>query len=65
MNSPFKDSIAAEHTRYTDWKRGNPYTFTAEDFEILLSCGRIFARKFDENIDAVIIDMICEHIKNP
>lgn len=41
-----------------DWKRGNPYVFRLEDLNELLTCNKIFARKFDQTIDNKIIDAI-------
>lgn len=49
--------------RYIDWEHGNPYVFKKEDFQRLINSNALFARKFDENVDKRIIDMICE-IKN-
>ena len=33
--------------RYIDWNRGNPYTFTIDDYEELMKSGCLFARKVD------------------
>jgi len=33
--------------RYIDWDRGEPYTFTDADYDELMNCGYLFARKFD------------------
>lgn len=44
--------------RFIDWKRGNPYTFTADDFDELINSDYLFARKFDEKQDSEIIDKI-------
>lgn len=38
--------------RLIDWDRGNPYTFTSDDYEELSSSTRIFARKFG-NINTI------------
>ncbi|MBR3584856.1 MAG: glycosyl transferase [Oscillospiraceae bacterium] len=48
-SSPFHNEIAYCNMRYIDWKRGNPYTFTIEDYDELTACGKLFARKFSEN----------------
>lgn len=51
--------------RLVDWKRGrgnHPYTFRADDFSVLVSSDRLFARKFDEKVDKLIVDMIFQHI---
>lgn len=58
MDSPFKDKIANDCLRYTDWERGKPYTFTIEDYELLRSCGKLFARKFDYDSEPEIVDQI-------
>ena len=42
-----KDGRSVSNMRYIDWKRGNPYVFTKEDFDLLLNSGCMFARKFD------------------
>lgn len=40
--------------RLQDWKRGKPYTFTLEDFDMIINSPYYFARKFDDNnIDLV------------
>ncbi len=47
--------------RYIDWDRGNgssPYVFTSADFERIMQSGMLFARKFDETVDAQIISRI-------
>ena len=47
--------------RYIDWDRGNgssPYVFTSADFEQVMRSGMLFARKFDETVDAQIISQI-------
>lgn len=48
--------------RDIDWKRGAPYTWHKEDFEELVNSDFLFARKFDENVDSEIIDMIYDYI---
>lgn len=44
--------------RLIDWKRGNPYVFRKEDYELIKSSPCMFARKFDMNIDREIVDML-------
>lgn len=48
--------------RKIDWERGGPYTWHKEDFEELVNSDFLFARKFDENVDSEIIDMIYDYI---
>lgn len=48
--------------RYIDWKRGKPYTFRNCDYEELMGCGFMFARKFSMRIDRDIVLEICRGI---
>ncbi len=48
--------------RLIDWKRGKPYTFRKEDFDEIIKSKCFFARKFDENIDFEIVNMIYDYI---
>lgn len=54
------DSEAA--LRFIDWTRGesvrHPWTFRASDWDLLMSVPHFWARKFDENVDAEIIDRL-------
>lgn len=63
MASPFKDRLYTDGVHYIDWTRGEPYTFREEDFDLLMSSGKMFARKFDWNTDHRIIEHIYEHVK--
>ena len=55
INSSRVNSIIDNDLRYTDWKRGEPYTFRIEDFDTLFHSEKIFARKFDTTVDKAII----------
>lgn len=57
-NSRFKDCIADSYMRCIDWKRGAPYTFTIEDYDMLMNSGMFFARKFDEHVDMEIVNKL-------
>lgn len=48
--------------RYIDWDRGTPYIFKADDYEDLINSKNLFARKFDEEVDKVIIDKIFDSL---
>ena len=50
--------------REIDWKRGRPYIWRKEDYEYLSQSNKLFARKFDENVDGEIINMLINKIKN-
>lgn len=64
-NSKFKNNIYNEYQdehqnikRYIDWNRGEPYTFTIDDYEELINSKCFFARKFSSEKDKEIIDKI-------
>ena len=61
--SPYRDNIAGNNLRLIDWCRGKPYTFTSDDYSQLMESDRFFARKFDENVDLNIVEMLLEHVK--
>lgn len=44
--------------RMIDWKRGQPYIYRESDKNELFNSEKLFARKFDKNIDKEIIDYI-------
>lgn len=70
-NSEFKnnvykggvDKINSPSLRKIDWNRGKPYTFKKDDFDELMNDSAMFARKFNQNEDEEIIDMIYERLK--
>ena len=63
-NSPFREriydtsSLSPGSARLIDWNRGKPYVFRSADFEELINSPCILARKFDERVDAQIIERI-------
>lgn len=62
MASPYAENVTGDIMRYTDWNRGSPYVFRSEDYEALISSEKLFARKFDENIDMEIVNKIYRSI---
>lgn len=60
--------VNLSNMRYIDWTRGesirHPWTFRAEDMPLLESVPHFWARKFDENVDAEIIDKIYDRLKS-
>ena len=72
-NSPFMERRAymgwddelAATMRYVDWSGGgaSPRTLTSADYEMLLESGMLFARKFDDSVDADVIERISKHVK--
>lgn len=63
MNSAFRNNLVNDSLRYIDWKRGKPYTFTEEDYELLISSNKLFARKFDYNKSPEIIEHIFRELQ--
>jgi len=71
MNSPFRDRLytgdGIRNLRFIDWSRGessrHPWTFRAEDWDLLMSTPYFWARKFDERVDAEIIDRLYNHLR--
>jgi core-2/I-Branching enzyme len=60
MNSPFKEKVVGENTVYIDWSEGNPNPkiLTMDDYLKLKNSTKLFARKFDIDIDADITNKI-------
>jgi hypothetical protein len=61
MNSPLKDTVVNDNLRYIDWaKKGVslPASLTIEDKDNLLVSSKLFARKFDTELDEQILDII-------
>ena len=70
INSPFKDNLFHREfdnshlgcLRYTDWQRGYPYTFRNEDYDEIVNCSCLFARKFSNAVDSEITKRLYERI---
>jgi hypothetical protein len=61
MNSVLKDTVVDDNLRYIDWiKKGVPLPaiLTIEDKDDLLTSPKLFARKFDIEMDEEILDII-------
>ena len=48
--------------RFIDWQRGEPYTFTIEDYDLLMNSNCFWARKFSSQKDKEVIDKIYEKV---
>lgn len=52
--------------RLIDWSRSadgsSPYTFTAEDYDMMMQSGKLWARKVSEDVDGSIIERIYQTI---
>ena len=75
QNSQFNDSLYPDpfsterrtsfNMREILWNEGShPHVFTVGDYQHLIESECLFARKFDDTIDRIIIDMVFEHVYN-
>lgn len=64
MSSPYKDQRKDKLT-YLEMGKNHPRVFTEDDYGLLMD-GRneLFARKFDDNVNAEIVSKITDNIKN-
>ncbi len=70
INSPYKDKLykptmdddAKQNMHFVDWERGNPYTLTEEDFDLIIWSGCMFARKFTSHNN--LSNMVFETVNN-
>jgi len=69
-NSSFKKNIVNNNYHYIDWSdhlkgnnKGNPNVLITNDYEKIINSNKFFARKFDNEVDENILDMIDKHIK--
>lgn len=65
MNSKFRDQIINNDLRYILWPEndnGHPRILTEADYKDIISSDRLFARKFNPQIDAAILDLIDDKI---
>lgn len=59
-NSPFKDQMVNDNLLYLDWSAGapSPKMLTIDDLEALTRSDKLFARKFNSDVDSEILDYI-------
>ena len=61
MNSKFSSKVKNDYLREVEWDGGDgthPLIWTKNDFERLSSTKNFWARKFEDNIDSEILDLI-------
>jgi len=65
-NSDYKSSMVNNDVRYIDWSAAgvSPKLLTMDDADMLLSSDKLFARKFDKNKDAAILDFLDKTISH-
>lgn len=64
LNSYFKDRVLNNNLRYIDWNSGpqHPRILNLNDYDKLIYSDRLFARKFDTNVDERIIKKIINRV---
>lgn len=68
-NNGFRDTIYSTEEealgclREIDWERGSPYTYSIDDLNMLMQSKKLFARKFNSQVDKEIIDAITNQVK--
>jgi len=64
MNSPFKNSIVNDNLRMIKWEEGsaNPVILKQKDLNSIITSDKLFARKFDINVDHKIFSDINNYL---
>lgn len=65
LNSSLASDIVNDDMRYIEWKdpnSGSPSVLDMNDFPGLANSPKLFARKFDEEVDVEILDRIDHEI---
>ncbi|WP_298734849.1 beta-1,6-N-acetylglucosaminyltransferase [uncultured Chitinophaga sp.] len=62
MNSDYREKVSLDNLHYIDWAAGleHPKTFGVEDISALMNSGKLFARKFDMEKGAAVMDLVDE-----
>ena len=61
--APSATTVVNDDLRYVDWSRPTaPAILGSEDLDVLMSSGKLFARKFDATVDAEILDLLDERV---
>ena len=64
MNSTLRSDVVNDDKRYIRWKqKPSPEILTKQDFDVMMSSGKLFARKFDTSIDRNILDLVDSEIQ--
>ena len=66
VNSPLRESLVNDDLRYVDWTRTPlPAILGVQDLDALARSSKLFARKFDQRVDAEILDLIDARLLAP
>jgi hypothetical protein len=62
LNSPLAGTVVDDNLRYIDWSgEPAPKVLRTEDFDMLVTSDKLFARKFDVTVDAEVLDRLDLH----
>jgi hypothetical protein len=64
LNSALRDRVVDDDLRYVDWSRpsAGQKTLGIEDIDALEASPKLFARKFDSERDARVLDLVDERL---
>jgi hypothetical protein len=65
LNSPFERMAVNDNLRYMEWNdlnSGSPAVLVKTDVEKLRASSKLFARKFDQSVDAQVLDLIDQEL---
>jgi core-2/I-Branching enzyme len=64
MSSPFRDAVIDDSLVFAIWGEmaNNPETLTRDDLDALTRSSKLFARKFDTEVDPTVLDLIDERL---
>lgn len=63
MNSPLAETVVQDDLRYIDWSVDpGPAVLRTSDFDRMIHSGKLFARKFDPNLDGAVLDRLDAYI---
>ena len=67
MDSPFRDTVTGDNQHLVVWPggSGSPATLTSADLPLIESSEKLFARKFDHNIDRAVLQHLAARIDAP
>jgi hypothetical protein len=58
LASPLRETLVNEDLRFLNWDRFHPETLVAEDLESMRASAKLFARKFDDEVDSDVLDAL-------
>jgi hypothetical protein len=66
LNGPLAPTVINDHLHEIDFPAHSPHprTFRSDDFDRLVQSPDFFARKFDEAVDAQILDRLTQHLEH-